>query len=72
MNQIEEYVEVKQYVKLLEEAYTMVLEMLPNLIKAGLIFFIGLWAVRFINRLVHRFFERKDYDLTLESFYKAL
>lgn len=71
MNQIEEYVEVKQYVKLLEEAYTMALEMLPNLIKAGLIFFIGLWAVRFINRLVHRFFERKDYDLTLESFLQS-
>ena len=51
MNQIEEYVEVKQYVKLLEEAYAMALDMLPNLIKAGLIFFIGLWAVRFINRI---------------------
>jgi small conductance mechanosensitive channel len=71
MNQIEEYVEVKQYVKLLEEAYAMALEMLPNLIKAGLIFFIGLWAVRFINRMVHRFFERKDYDLTLESFLQS-
>jgi small conductance mechanosensitive channel len=71
MNQIEEYVEVKQYVKLLEEAYAMALEMLPNLIKAGLIFFIGLWVVRFINRMVHRFFERKDYDLTLESFLQS-
>lgn len=71
MNQIEEYVEVKQYVKLLEEAYAMALEMLPNLIKAGLIFFIGLWAVRFINRMVYRFFERKDYDLTLESFLQS-
>ena len=71
MNQIEEYVEVKQYVKLLEEAYNMALEMLPNLIKAGLIFFIGLWVVRFINRMVHRFFEKKDYDLTLESFLQS-
>ncbi|MDG1775216.1 MAG: mechanosensitive ion channel [Flavobacteriaceae bacterium] len=49
----------------------MALDMLPNLIKAGLIFFIGLWAVRFINRMVHRFFERKDYDLTLESFLQS-
>ena len=71
MNQIEEYVEVKQYVKLLEEAFNMALEMLPNLIKAGLIFFIGLWVVRFINRMVHRFFEKKDYDLTLESFLQS-
>ena len=71
MNQIEEYVEVKQYVKLLEEAYAMALDMLPSLLKAGLIFIIGLWVVRFINRMVHRFFERKDYDLTLESFLQS-
>ena len=71
MNQIKEYVEVKQYVKLLEEAYAMALDMLPSLLKAGLIFIIGLWVVRFINRMVHRFFERKDYDLTLESFLQS-
>jgi len=59
---------VKNYVKLLEDAYELGLGMLPSLLKASLIFFIGLWAVRFINRLVHRFFEKKDYDLTLESF----
>ena len=68
MDQIEEYVEVKNYVKFLEEAYELALGMLPSLIKAALILFIGLWVVRFINRLVHRFFEKKDYDLTLESF----
>tara|TARA_B110000285_G_C15034591_1_gene568552 strand:- start:303 stop:1148 length:846 start_codon:yes stop_codon:yes gene_type:complete len=71
MNQIEEYVEVKQYVKLLEEAYAMALDMLPSLLKAGLIFFIGLWVVRFINRMVHRFFLKKDYDLTLERFLQS-
>ncbi|MEN8666387.1 MAG: mechanosensitive ion channel domain-containing protein [Flavobacteriaceae bacterium] len=68
MDQIEEYVEVESYVKFLEDAYEIVIDMLPSLIKAALIFFIGLWVVRFINRLVHRFFEKKDYDLTLESF----
>ncbi|MDA8569067.1 mechanosensitive ion channel family protein [Flavobacteriaceae bacterium] len=49
----------------------MALDMLPSLLKAGLIFIIGLWVVRFINRMVHRFFERKDYDLTLESFLQS-
>lgn len=71
MNQIEEYVEVKQYINLLEDAYDLALGMLPDIIKATLIFFIGLWAVRFINRIVHRFFEKKDYDLTLESFLQS-
>jgi small conductance mechanosensitive channel len=40
-------------------------------LKAGLIFIIGLWVVRFINRMVHRFFLKKDYDLTLESFLQS-
>jgi small conductance mechanosensitive channel len=71
MNQIKEYVEVKQYVKLMEEAYAMALDMLPSLLKAGLIFIIGLCVVRFINRMVHRFFLKKDYDLTLESFLQS-
>ncbi|MFT4790746.1 MAG: small conductance mechanosensitive channel [Arcticibacterium sp.] len=68
MNQLKEYANVKNYVSLLEDAYTLGLSMLPGLFTAALIFFIGLWVVRFINRLVHRFFEKKDYDLTLESF----
>lgn len=68
MNQLKEYANVKNYVSLLEDAYTLGLSMLPSLFTAALIFFIGLWVVRFINRLVHRFFEKKDYDLTLESF----
>ena len=68
MSQLKDYVEVKNYVKLLEDAYSLGLQMLPSILKAALIFFIGLWVVRFINRIVHRFFEKKDYDLTLESF----
>jgi len=68
MNQLKEYANVKNYVSLLEDAYAVGLSMLPSLLTAALIFFIGLWVVRFINRLVHRFFEKKDYDLTLESF----
>ncbi|MBT5393819.1 MAG: mechanosensitive ion channel [Flavobacteriaceae bacterium] len=55
----------------MEEAYAMALDMLPSLLKAGLIFIIGLWVVRFINRMVHRFFLKKDYDLTLESFLQS-
>ena len=32
---------------------------------------IGLWIVRFINRMVHKFFQKKDYDLALESFLQS-
>ena len=44
---------------------------LPNLILACIIFFTGLWIIKFINKLVHNFFEKKDYDLTLETFLQS-
>ncbi|WP_394747298.1 mechanosensitive ion channel family protein [Spongiimicrobium salis] len=44
---------------------------LPNLILAILIFVVGLWVIKFLNRLVHKFFEKTDYDLTLESFLQS-
>ncbi len=55
----------------LERTLTWVWDLLPNLISAALILIIGLWIVRFINRMVRRFFERKDYDLALESFLQS-
>ncbi|MCG2461422.1 mechanosensitive ion channel [Flavobacteriaceae bacterium F89] len=55
----------------LEKAMSWAWELLPSLISAILILVIGLWIVRFINRLVRRFFEKKDYDLALESFLQS-
>ncbi len=43
----------------------------PNLILAIVILIVGLWIIKFINRLVRKFFEKKDYDLTLESFLQS-
>lgn len=40
----------------------------PDLISALIILIVGLWFIKFINRLVRKFFDRKDYDLALESF----
>jgi small conductance mechanosensitive channel len=68
MDQIQSYLEPSKLKQFLEQAYLLALEIGPNLLKAALIFFIGMYAVRFINRIVHRFFDRKDYDETLESF----
>jgi small conductance mechanosensitive channel len=45
---------------------------LPNLILAVLIFFIGLWFIRLINRMVRKFFDKKDYDESLETFLQSL
>jgi len=68
MEQIENYLEPSKLKQFLEQAYLLAIEIGPNLIKAALIFFIGMYAVRFINRIVNRFFDRKDYDETLETF----
>jgi small conductance mechanosensitive channel len=38
---------------------------------AIIILVVGLWVVRIINRLVRKFFEKKDYDLALETFLQS-
>ncbi len=68
MEQIQSYLEPNKLKQFLEQAYLLTLELGPNLIKAALIFFVGMYVVRFINRIVKRFFDRKDYDETLETF----
>jgi small conductance mechanosensitive channel len=63
--------EISNYQEYVDKAIALIWEILPNLITATLIFVVGLWVVRFINRMVHRFFQKKDYDLALESFLQS-
>lgn len=55
-----------------EESITEIIEMLlgyiPNILAAILILVVGLWIIRVISRMLRKFFERKDYDITLEKF----
>tara|TARA_R110002167_G_scaffold58974_13_gene167029 strand:- start:2304 stop:3137 length:834 start_codon:yes stop_codon:yes gene_type:complete len=62
---------ISDYQEYIDMAAAYAWEILPNIVTATLIFFIGLWVVRFINRLVRKFFLRKDYDLALESFLQS-
>jgi small conductance mechanosensitive channel len=62
MDQISNYQEHMK--KAIDWAWTII----PNIVTAVVILFVGLWVIRFINGLVRKFFARKDYDLTLESF----
>lgn len=55
----------------IENAVDWAWELLPNLIMAIIILILGLWVIRFINKMVRRFFERKEYDLALESFLQS-
>src|SRR5690554_1960284 len=48
------------------------IEFLPSLLGAGLMLVIGLWGIKFINRFVEKYFDRKDFDVTLENFIASL
>ncbi len=56
------------YQEHIDRAITWGWEILPNVVTAIIIFFVGLWVVRFINSLVRKFFKKTDYDITLETF----
>lgn len=52
-------------------AWTTLPDLAMNLIGALLILIIGLYVIRFINKLTRTFFLKKDYDLALESFLQS-
>tara|TARA_R100000935_G_scaffold13736_1_gene27405 strand:+ start:5881 stop:6729 length:849 start_codon:yes stop_codon:yes gene_type:complete len=48
------------------------IDYLPNIALAIVLLIFGLWIIKFINRLVAKFFIKKDYDVTLEKFIQSL
>lgn len=59
------------YEQHIENAVDWFWNLLPDLILAIIILMAGLWIIKFINKLVRKFFERKDYDPALESFLQS-
>ncbi len=55
----------------IDNAIDWIWKLLPNLVLAIILLVLGLWVVKFINRMVRRFFEKKDYDQTLETFLQS-
>ncbi len=62
---------VSDYSNYIDQGMDWVMEMLPNLITAIIILIAGWWVVKFINRLVRKFFQKKDYDEALETFLQS-
>ncbi|WP_026810066.1 mechanosensitive ion channel family protein [Arenibacter latericius] len=54
-----------------DKAVDFMWEALPNLAMAVIIYFLGSWAIKLINRLVRKFFAKADYDPSLESFLQS-
>lgn len=63
--------QLTDYQSHLQNAIDWLWNLTPNLILAVLILIIGLWIIRFLNQMVRKFFEKKDYDLALESFLQS-
>lgn len=63
--------ELNNYQQHVDKAIDWFWNLLPNLIMAIIILIVGLWIIKFLNKLVRKFFLKKDYDLALESFLQS-
>lgn len=48
------------------------IDFLPSVIGATIMLLVGIWVIKMINGIVKRFFDKKDYDVTLENFIASL
>ncbi len=56
----------------IEEYGQKLIDFLPNLIGAILMLFIGMWLIKIANGFIRKFFDKKEYDPTLENFIASL
>ena len=63
--------QLKNYEEHINQAIAWLWEVLPALVTAILILIFGLWLIGFINKMVGRLFDRKEYDPALESFLQS-
>jgi small conductance mechanosensitive channel len=52
----------------IEEYGEKLIDFIPSILAAILLLIGGLWIIRIINRIVNKFFQKKEYDVTLEQF----
>lgn len=62
---------VSIYEENIQNAIDWLWNFLPDLLVAIILLLAGLWVIRFINKMVQKFFEKKDYDPALESFLQS-
>ncbi|NNJ88584.1 MAG: mechanosensitive ion channel family protein, partial [Eudoraea sp.] len=60
-----------EYTEYLDQGLEWFMEILPNIITAIIIAIVGWWIIKFINRMVKKFFDKKDYDRALETFLES-
>ncbi len=66
---MEKFKDVNIYI---EKYGQKLIDFLPNIIGSILMLLIGLWIIKIINRFIKKFFDKKEYDPTLENFIASL
>lgn len=66
---MEKFKDVNIYI---EKYGQKLIDFLPNIIGSILMLLIGLWIIKIINGFVKKFFDKKEYDPTLENFIASL
>ncbi|HET8803194.1 MAG TPA: mechanosensitive ion channel domain-containing protein [Aequorivita sp.] len=66
---MEKFKDVNIYI---EKYGQKLIDFLPNLIGSILMLLIGLWIIKIINGFIKKFFDKKEYDPTLENFIASL
>lgn len=59
---------IKNYEEHVKKLINLLWEIFPNLVSALILGFVGWWLIKLINIGVAKFFEKRDYDRTLETF----
>ena len=60
--------QISEYQEYIDRAAKWLWEFLPGFLSAIILLFVGLWIIRLIKRLIARFFDKKEYEPTLEKF----
>lgn len=66
---MEKFKDVNIYI---EKYGQKLIDFLPNIIGSILMLLIGLWIIKIINGFIKKFFDKKEYDPTLENFIASL
>src|SRR5690554_700601 len=56
----------------IERYGAQLIDFIPTLLSALLILVLGWWFIKFVNRVIRKYFDGKDFDPTLYSFIKLL
>src|SRR5690554_6372885 len=56
----------------IEKYGSQLIEFIPTLLSSLLILALGWWFIKFVNRLIRKYFDDKDFDPTLYKFIKLL